>query len=858
MLRYKKTIIALVLLLCLSFPLITPHIKNSKNKDAPQLPPTTAIYNQQKPTLHSSNIDPINSSLFETWNFSTHFQNKYNETLLAIPNIGEYYSPMNCTVNNLINRSSIQEVYPTEVDLSLWQFNGTEWEPVGGFSDIANGTGNLFSEIYIYTGNFAIGSNESVEYDIYFEFVGNNSKEIPIIYQEERWIINYNSSFSQGNYSSQISNLSSSLFLELIRGFDGMNWRPISEYQFNENLSIFENFTKYRIEFSVHVLDVVYNEHLEVGDDLALYILPNVNGNLTILFKGVNNDILINDTQILIENEMINYSWIMNSTYPGGIGELSIEFKGDGAFNGSKIEGQILFHKPAQIQIAGLIGDGDEFLNTTRALEVIALVAVYEDIYNNTIIPNGTMEYTIGNVSGVMDYIYLADISGNSSDDMYLYLEFIDLSELRLKPNNYTIDITASKIGYDNDSYQLSLEITSVYCQVITPLLQNNHLNVYMGDPFELDLDLKYNIGGNQWINIQDNVILNFSVYSSSHELIDSWQLDTRYEDPELKGIIGHNDAYPGDYYFRIVVNSPFYYGSTNISLTIKKDVTILLQAPPIITHPGMINLNWICDGVFYGDTRGFVFVAVDGRIFSIQPLLPISFLQIDSNELSAGQHVVQVFIMSDYYTGQFIRTIDVKLSFLEQYGILLLSAIGVIAIAVIILAGYIRRKKKLKRKEWESLGAMMAIKDGMNMFTIRRSKTSKYSYKLSADEDLFTGMIEAIKNFAKEINLSSGDTTKFQGDQGMITIIPESKRRFNLVFLSQEDPKHIESDLKSLFVQTLKNYYDTYVGDWKGDLSVFKVYLNKAQQLINSNSIAKAKKKNKVAKEYSYEIDSN
>ena len=853
MLRYKKIGVLLIFTIIFSF---SAFIFQNIDKNGPDDNKYYPFTNFKENNLQSSGIESINLSLYENWNRTWIFSDKNNNTIMEILNIEGYNAILNCIVKNLRDSSSGEKYYPSNVSLSLYQFNSTNWNYLGTFTDIVNGSGYLFSEISIpetFPGWFAVGSDTNVTFDAYFTFIDNNTREIQAIYQQNRWTINYNSSYITGNYTSIISNLSSALDLELIRGYDGANWRPIIQYQFLENLSIFESFSKYLIEFSVQTLDVAYNDHLEVGDDLGLYIVPKVDGNLTVTFLGVNNEVLINDTQTVIMNKIINYSWQMIASYPGGTGELNIEFKGQNPYNVSNIETQIVFHKNA-LMGAELYAESG---NSTKAFEQIVLLAQYVDMDNITLIPNATIEYQIGNFSGIMDYVNLADLFDNVTKDEYAYLKIIELSEFRLRPGNYTVKLSASKEGYQSATFDLPLEITTVFCYISTPLLLNNHLDIFLNKPFELDLDLLYFAWNSTWINIQDNVILNFSVYTPSHERIALWQLDTRYEDPELKGTIGSHDAYPGDFYFEIAVESPYYYGSTNISVTFKSEVNIYLLAPTIITHPDIINLNWISDGVFYGDMRGFVFIVVDSRIFSIQPILPVSFMQIDSNELSAGQHVIQVFILSDYYTGEFIRTIDVKLSFWEQYRILLFSIIGVLAIAVLVLSVYIRRKKKLKRKEWDSLGALMAIKDGMNMFTILRSKKSKYSYELSADEDLFTGMIEAIKSFAKEINLSSGDITRFQGDQGMITIIPENQRRFNLVFLSQDELKHIESDLRSIFVQSLRRYYDVHIGDWKGDLSVFKVYLNKAERLINADSIANAKKMSKKEKVYDYEMQS-
>ncbi len=855
MLRYKKIGVLLIFILIFSFSaFIFQSIDRNSLDDNKYFPFT----NSKEKSLQSSGIQPINLSLFEDWNLTEPFFDRHNEELLVIENIEGYNVSLNCVVKNLRDRSSEENYYPEAISLSLYQHNSTNWTYIGSFSDISNGSGYINIDISIpknISGYFAIGSIVNVTFDIFFTLSDNNTREIQAIYQQNRWTINYNSSYIIGNYTSIISNLSSALDLELIRGYDGANWRPIIQYQFFETLSIFESFSKYLIEFSVQTLEIAYNDYLEVGDDLGLYIVPKVDGNLSVTFLGVNNEVLINNTQIVTKNKMINYSWQMNASNPGGIGELSIEFKGETMFNVSYINSQIEFHKQSKIEIAGLIV-GDDFTNTTQALETIGLVAIFTDLYNDSVIPNATLEYNIGNFSGEMDYIYLADYSGNPDEDFYIYLEIIDLSELRLKPGNYTVEIIASKIGYDNDTYQLPLEITRVYCNISTPLLLNNHIDIFINEPFELDLDLLYEAWTDAWINIQEPVNLTFTIYTSNWEEIGSLPtLDTQYADPEIKGVIESGDAYPGDYFIEVAVESPFYYGRKNISLTIKNQLSIFLIAPPNIAHPDVINLNWISDGLFFGDTRGLVLILIDGKPYGIQPLLPLSSLQIDSNDLSAGQHVIQVLIQSDYYIGQTIRTINIELSFWEQYGIIILTVIGIIAIALLVLAGYQRRKKKLKQKEWASLGAMMAIKDGMNMFTIKRSKKSKYSYELSADEDLFTGMIEAIKNFAKEINLSSGDTTRFQGDQGMITIIPENERRFNLVFLSQDELKHIESDLRSIFVQSLRRYYDAHIGDWKGDLSLFKIYLNKAQRLINSDSIAKAKKRGKKEKVYDYEM---
>jgi hypothetical protein len=854
MLRYKKIGVLLIFTLIFSFSAVIFQVVDRNGIDDKKYYPIT---NSKDESLQSSSIDPINLSLFEDWNLTEPFFDRYNEELLVIENIEGYNVSLNCVVKNLRNRTSAENYYPEAVSLSLYQHNSTNWTYIGAFSDISNGSGYINIDISIpknISGYFAIGSIVNVTFDIFFTLSDNNTREIQAIYQENRWIINYNSSYITGNYTSIISNLSSALDLELIRGFNGVNWRPIIQYQFLENLSIFESFSKYLIEFSVQILDVSYDNYLEVGDNLGLYIVPKIDGNLTINFTGVNDESLRQENIIVEKNELIKYSWVMNSSYPGGIGKLIIEFKGSNQFNVSRIESEITFYKHTDIYAELFAESG----YSTRALEIVGLLAYYVDKNNNTIVPDGLLEYSIGNFSGKMDYIYKADITGNSSDDEYIYIGFIDLSELRLKPGNYTVELMASKPGYESANFYLPLEITRIFCNISTPLLLNNHIDIFINEPFELDLDLLYEAWTDTWINIQEPVNLTFTIYNSNWEEIGSLPtLDTQFADPEIKGIIGSGDTYPGDYFIEVAVESSYYFGRTNISLTIKNDLKIFLMAPSNIAHPDVINLKWISDGLFFGDKRGHVLILIDGIPYGIQPLLPISFQQIDSNDLSAGQHVIQVLIQSDYYTGQIIRTINIELSFWEKYGVIILTVIGIIAIALLVMAGYQRRKKKLKRNEWASLGAMMAIKDGMNMFTIRRSKKSKYSYELSADENLFTGMIEAIKNFAKEINLSSGDTTRFQGDQGMITIIPENNRRFNLVFLSQDELKNIESDLRTIFLQSFKRYYDVHVGDWTGDLSVFKIYLNKAERLINSDSIAKAKKMGKKEKVYEYEIQS-
>jgi hypothetical protein len=852
--RYKKIggVLIVVLLCCFSAFILNSMDHNEPRKNLPY----TKLQNEEK-NIQISSIDMINLSLYESWNFTTGFQDRQNETLLHIPNIEGYYSPINCTVMDLINRTNGTKLYPTEAGLSLWQQkNETDWAMIGEFVDIKNGSGYVYnSNVSTKYGNFAIGSDVEVLYNVSFEFKGNGRKEIYAIFQEERWVINYNSSFPRGNYTAIVSNLSSDLNLEKIRGFNNdNNWVPIIEYQFLDNLTIRESFRRYLIEFSVQVIDISYNDNLEVGEDLALYIVPKIEGNLTLCFTGVNNEEFLNETLLLERNEMFNYSWILNATYPGGVGKLTIEFQGEGLFNVSKTNSQILFQKQS-IMGAELLIEYSESKNSTKALEKIYLVAFYVDENNNSLIPNGSIQYKIGDFIGEMDYVYLANHTGNPEDDEYLYLEIIDLSELRLRPDNYTVELIASKIGYETANYQLDLEITQVYCNITTPLSSNNHFDLFIGEAFEIDLDLLYFAWNSTYVNIQDNVILNFSVFNENGGLIDFWNLSTQYEDPELKGVMEH--TYPGNYFIEIAVESPFYYGKKNISLTIKKDVNIYLFTPSMVSHPDTIQFKWINDGVIPGDMRGTVLILIDGKIFGLQPLLPISFLPISSNGLSAGQHVVQIYIESDYYTGQFIRTINVKASFWEQYGIVIYTILGVIAIASLALTFYLSRQKKLKEKEWASLGALMAIKDGMNMFTIKRSRKSKYAYKLSADEDLFTGMIEAIKNFAKEISLSSGDTTRFQGDQGMITIIPEKNRRFSLVFLSQNDVQHIESDLKTLFVKSLNQYYDVHIGEWDGDLKVFKSFITKAQLLLNSDSLSKAKTINKKARAYSYEIQS-
>ncbi|MFX1297959.1 MAG: hypothetical protein ACFFD2_24310 [Promethearchaeota archaeon] len=554
----------------------------------------------------------------------------------------------------------------------------------------APGLGNCTSQGRIYVNEtmgayFRLASFPSANYSatMYFNITRSKQIKTEFIPNTENtdsdlitWnIVDLQPKFIGDNYSINLVIENFTYFtLKSIAGKQGAYWQPVSSYaETATGIRIYDYFDEYSVELTTpNYISILYNANLTfvnrftgTGDpddhELHLYVTCKASGNLTIYFKNSTNDVN-KFNQIVTKGEIVFYNYIMNETYPGGLGSLEISLinKSDKINFGVKTA-EIMFYKNAIITaysedttaftdffvLAGYI-DIDK-LWMLLILKFKGQITLTEDqILNQSSILNATVTYELESLAGELDYGYIPGIPLN------VYNTIVDLKEFQIVPGDYNLTFRANKIGYTRTENITDIVISKkdVLMDIaITPLDRK----IEIEENFAISIYCYVSVTYPPWYENHLRVPVNISV-----EILKDGKLDNKFLLPNvvqsytIQGPM-ENDSIPGEYDLNISIISDYYQGNISVNVTvIKKPLEISVDYSGIIKESINKNFTWnLEEGNFMGNRENMTLEILIDNISTKNVSLASNSSGYNLFSFTPGVHNMTYRLISPFYTAE-------------------------------------------------------------------------------------------------------------------------------------------------------------------------------------------------------------
>ncbi|MFX1259341.1 MAG: hypothetical protein ACFFAN_15915 [Promethearchaeota archaeon] len=709
------------------------------------------------------------------------------------------------------------------------------------------------------------------------------------------WELSYQGYFNYGDYNASLEIAELNNFtIKTVSGYDGKYWTPINYSNDNTHIYINESFMEYKIELlTPNCIDVMYNENLtwvNSENELRLYVMCKMEGNLTIRFEDTNGTVHEEFKEDVAINEIVFFNYIMNLNATGGIGSLNITL-----VNKSKILFgikicEVMFYK--QTVIGGYTQNTPAFSEFFVAVGFIDLeYSYYLDIYkpyltdyqklNQTIIPKATVTFEFEGYMGELNYGLIEVEQG-----VYInaYSKILDLRELQIAPGKYNITFRANKLGYSSLVNITEIEILKKNA-TIEIVSYDDILTIE--EPFAISVNVYNEYPYENYLWVPVNITLTIL---KNGEIEDQTTMENIIQSITLRDVMS-NDTIPGSYMLNMSIESEYYQGNRSFTIeVIKKNLKLSLDYDDIVEEDEKFEVDWeLENGDFNGNRENMTLqILIDGDIYETIDLTTGSSGDI-SFELDEGDYEITFRLISPFYFAE--ETIDIEAeeeetpepTWLEQNWpwILVLIIILIIISIFSITMLYSRHKIKIQRGlESELIALKTKFNTTENQVSLLKKQISQiagiywilvvhseqgttmveitdFKFKevlgddynefigkdIIIDSALIGGFLTAIRNFSREtsgtlqeyqsIFNSQTDYTTIINDQEVHRRILEGTDYF-MGFISTKGTIEI-SNILSTINSKFRDGYGKAVKTYKGRITIFEPFKNEVISFLHN-----------------------
>ena len=756
----------------------------------------------------------FNTSIDETFNMSWSYNNYQNNTWMTQPELKGYNVRFQLNITNLRNSTNdlVDPDFFAAIVVTFWNFSKIPNKAEYFALSDAPGTGNCTSNgnVYInetYGGYFKIDTAGNVlcTFDavMYFNLSRSRIVEtefIPTIENTETDLITWELIFSGfsvgGNYRAVlIPENFSDFMLKNVLGKELTYWRPINYTTTPTNIIINELYEEYLIELQTpNYLSIVYNDNLTLPDknELRLSIACNMGGNLTIYFRNSTGD-LTRVSQLVNEDDSVEFNYIMYNDTEGGIGSLEISLINESSkINFGVKTAEITFYKHATV--------GAYSQNTTAFTDFFVLAAYFDTdklnwlyyqnstgkisqtgdwMMNQSLIRNATVTYAFESLFGELDFGYIPGI------DLDLYNEIVDLKEFQISPGDYNLTFLASRPGYQNLEFVTVFNISKKEVYVDLQISPLDGILV-IEETFAITVRFGISVSYPPYYETFLRTPVNISFQVLKDGIIDDeFLFPNVIESYTISGPM-ENNSIPGDFILNISIISDYYNGSASVNVSVvKKELDLAIDYDTTILENRNANISWsLEDNSFIGNRENMSLqIILDGQLYDEFNLTSNS-TGFAIFQLGAGSHNITYRLSSPFYSA--VETIIIEVLGIPissgggdddddkgEDNLLLIIVISLILFAVSALAIFmmISRSKVKAQRELESelialKTKLVATENNVSHFETQISEIAGIYWILIIHSEQGTAMVEITEFRFEEV---LGDSFEVVIDKGIV-----------------------------------------------------------------------------------------